>query len=314
MKRGAGTLLQIVVSAALLWLLARQVPLRESLEAARRVPPATIAIALGLALIGYVGRSYRWAALLHRAGVPLSQREAYRLTLVGTGYGLLTPGRVGELARMAHVPGSRAGRAASVVWDRVADVLLLEFLSLPAFVLVPAWRGPLFAIYLALVAATIAGVVVLDRPSLVSALARRLPAVAKPLERWGARATGTLGTAAFGRALLAGLFFYAFNYAAAAVLLHELAPDAPGTLLLSFPVIPLLGNLPIAFGGLGLREQVSTAMFAQLGAGAAKGPAFSLLWFGVVTLVPGLIGLLLAGQPTRTAGDATVAPVDEVRP
>lgn len=303
MKRHLGTAVQIAVSVALLALLARQVPLAESLDAARRVPPATLAVALVLALVGYLGRSVRWAALLHRAGVPLSQREAYRLTLVGTGYGLLTPGRVGELARMAHVPGSRAGRAASVVWDRVADVLLLEFLSLPAFVLVPAWRGPLFGVYLALVAATIAGVIVLDRPALVRSLARVVPALARPLQGWAERATGTLGSAAFVRAIVAGLFFYAFNYAAAAVLLRAIAPEAPPALLLSFPVIPLLGNLPIAFGGLGLREQVSTLMFAQLGAGATKGPAFSLLWFAVVTLVPGLIGLLLAaGAPRPAAG------------
>ncbi len=303
MKHGA-LLLQIGVSVALLALLARQVHWSESLEAMKRVRPLTLGAALALALVGYAGRSYRWAALLHRAGVPITQWSAYRLTLVGTGYGLLTPGRVGEFARALHVPGSRAGRAASVVWDRVADVLLLEVLSLPAFLLVPAWRGPLLWLYLALVAATIAGVLVLDHPALARAIAARVPALGRPIERWSATSGGTLGSAAFVRALAAGLFFYVFNYAAAGVLLRELAPGAPPSLLLSFPVIPLLGNLPVAFGGLGLREQVSAMLFSQLGAGAARGPAFSLLWFAVVTLVPGLLGVLLAlpmGRPRPEA-------------
>ena len=59
-------------------------------------------------------------------------------------------------------------------------------------------------------------------------------------------------------------------------------------------VFDLSHSIPLALGGLGLREQVSALAFASLGTPAAVGPVFSLLWFLVVTVIPALIGLGLA--------------------
>ena len=294
-----GTVLQLLISGVLLWLLARRIPLAESRAALERIRIGTVLMALALSLVGYVGRSTRWQRLLRRAGVRLGAVAAYRLTLLGILYGIVTPGRIGEFARILHLPVARSKTLASAIWDRVLDVLLLEAMSLPAFLWVPAWRGPLLWIYLAMVAVTIAGTVVLDRPGALAQLARWVPPLAAPLGRLADASGGTLRSAAFRAGLGGSLFFYLTTYAAAWLLLRDLAPLAPLALVLGFPVIPLLGNLPIAFGGLGLREQVSATVFAQLGAGAGVGPVFSLLWFVTATLLPGLIGLALA--PTRWA-------------
>jgi uncharacterized membrane protein YbhN (UPF0104 family) len=134
----------------------------------------------------------------------------------------------------------------------------------------------------------------MDSPRLIESLALRLPRASAALRGWSGGATGMLRSRAFARGLAAGLFFYALNFAGAALLLDRLAPGYPPRLALMFPVIILLGNLPVAFGGLGLREQVSAVAFARLGASAAVGPVFSLLWFLVVTVIPALIGLILA--------------------
>lgn len=294
-----GTLLQLLISGALLWLLARRVPLAESRAAFERIRLATVLAALALSLIGYVGRSTRWQRLLRRAGVTLGAFASYRLTLLGILYGMLTPGRVGEFARILHLPVSRSRTLASAIWDRVLDVVLLELMSLPAFVLVPAWRGPLLWIYLGMVAVTIAGVLLLDRPGALAALGRAIPPLAPRLARLAEASGGTLRSDAFLAGLGGSLFFYLTSFGSAWLLLRDLAPHAPVAILLGLPVIPLLGNLPIAFGGLGLREQISATVFGQLGAGAAVGPVFSLLWFATATLIPGLIGLLLA--PSRWA-------------
>jgi uncharacterized membrane protein YbhN (UPF0104 family) len=295
-------LLQVAVSGTLLAVLVRQVPLAETLAAMDRLRPGTFAAALALALVSYAGRAQRWVVLLARAGVPVGGTTAYCLTLAGVGYGLVTPGKVGELARILHLDAPRSRTLASAVWDRVTDVLLLEALSLPAFVLVPAWRGPVLALYAAVVAATLAVLVALESRSAQAVAARLLPFAAGPLGRWREASAGTLASRAFAAGLGGGLFYYAFNFAAAFLLLRDLTPSAPARLVLAFPIVPLLGNLPIAFSGLGLRESVSAALFHGIGAGAAAGPAFSLLLFTVATLVPGLLGLAVAATPWARAG------------
>jgi hypothetical protein len=206
---------QLVVSAALLVLLARQIPFTDTLAAMDRLRAGTFAGALGLVLISYAGRARRWAALLARAGVPVRGVTAYCLTLAGVGYGLVTPGRVGEFARILHLDAPRSRTLASAVWDRLTDVLLLEAMSIPAFVLVPAWRGPVLWVFAAVVAATIAGVLALESETLQTLAARTFPFAAGPIARWREASRGTLASRAFAAGLAGGLFYYVFNFAAA---------------------------------------------------------------------------------------------------
>lgn len=302
--RYAGFALRVLVSVALMTVVGARLDWRDAIAAFGRVRPATLLLCAALALVGYWGRAVRWSALLRQGGVAVSNPDAYRLTLVGIFYGLVTPGRVGELGRAFHLDLPRERTLPSVVWDRFADVLLLELLSVPAFVVFGIRSGPLLWVYLAVVALTALAMAAMDSPRLIEALARRIPAAGHRLRTWSAGATGMLRSRAFARGLAAGLFFYALNFVGAVVLLDRLAPGHPPTLALVFPVIILLGNLPLAFGGLGLREQVSAMAFASLGASAAVGPVFSLLWFLVVTVIPALLGLGLAhsrwGRATGT--------------
>ena len=286
------TLAQLAVSAVLLAVLLRQVPLNDLHEAITRVRPGTFALGLALSLTAYLGRAKRWSRMLASAGAPLGAVESYRLTLLGTFYGLVTPGRVGEFARVLHVQAPRAAALSSVVWDRVADVLILELLCVPAFLFVPEWRGPLLLAWGLLVAFTAAVLWVLSSAFALRTATALLPAFTAPLREWRTRSHDMLRCGVSGASALWGLFFYALTYPAAWFLLRDIAPDASPLVLLGLPMLPLLGNLPIALGGLGLREQVSAAVFHQFGAGAANGAAFSLAWFAVVTLLPGLLGLL----------------------
>jgi uncharacterized membrane protein YbhN (UPF0104 family) len=289
-----GLLLQLAVSTALLVLLARRVPFGDLAEAFGRVQPHTLLAALALILVGYWGRARRWSVLLSRSGVALGSAASYGLTLVGTFYGIFTPGRVGEFARALHLrEGAGVRSVPSMVWDRVADVVLLELLCLPGFALVPAWHGhlQLVGLFVAIVLATALGIAILAQDEVADAAVRLLPFLRRPAARWRESSRGVLSGAAFRMSLVWGLFFYLFMYAAAWLLLHDLAPRASATLLLGLPVIPLLGNLPIAFGGLGLREQVSATVFGGVGAGEATGAAFSLLLFATATLLPGLLGV-----------------------
>ena len=299
-------LLQLAVSVLLLVALAWRFPLADAGTALGRLRPGTLVLSFGLALVAYWGRARRWSLLLEESGVRLHAFEAYRLTLVGTFYGLVTPGRVGEFARILHVGAPRSDTLPSVVWDRIVDVVILEVLCLPAFVYVPAWRGSLFLVYLAVVAATIGGIVALADPRVARELARWIPPLGRPLARWSEHSPALLQRGVSFASIFWGLFFYGFMYVVAGLLLRDVAPSAPPSLVVGQPVIALLGNLPIALGGLGLREQVSATLFEQFGAGAATGAAYSLLVFLVLTLLPGLAGFLASnlGLGRRTANGA----------
>jgi uncharacterized membrane protein YbhN (UPF0104 family) len=297
-RPGAALVIQLAVSLALLAMLARQVPLRDAAGALARLRPGTLVTCVALALVGYWGRARRWSLLLARCGVPMSTVTSYGLTLVGTFYGLVTPGRVGELARVLHVRAPRTATLAAAIWDRVADVLLLELLCIPAFVFVPAWRGALLGLYLVLVAATVTGAALLASPAAAAFAARLVPPLGPRLARWSGHSRELLHGGVSASSLLWGTFFYVFMYAVAWLLLRDIAPQASPLLMLGLPVIPLLGNLPVALGGLGLREQVSAAVFGQFGAGAVNGAVFSLMLFAVMTLLPGLLGF----AATRLSG------------
>ena len=131
MSRGAlAFTLQLAVSLVLLVLLARRVPFHDAADALGRLRPGTLASCVALSLVGYWGRARRWSILLERCGVTLPSRTSYRLTLVGTFYGLVTPGRVGEFARVLHLDAPRTATLSSAVWDRVADILILSLIHI----------------------------------------------------------------------------------------------------------------------------------------------------------------------------------------
>jgi uncharacterized membrane protein YbhN (UPF0104 family) len=302
-------LLQVAVSVLLLVLLLRRIDLAEGLAALGRLRISTLAAALALSFTAYWGRAGRWWVLLRRAGVRVGGWTSYRLTLVGIFYGMVTPGRIGELGRALHLDAPRSKTIPSVVWDRAIDVILLEMLAVPAFWWESAWRGRVLAVYLALVALTLVAVLVLALPLAGAAVTRVLPRLARPVRQWHETSRGILEPGTLLASLAGGLFFYALNFAGAFLCLRELLPAASPSLALAFPVIPLIGNLPVAFGGLGLREQVTATLFQDFGAQVSLGPIFSLLWFLIMTLIPGLAGLALSrlGRSAR-AGRVTDRP------
>ena len=71
MKGVPALLLQVAVSAALLVWLLQRVPVADVTAALGRLRPGTLALAVALTLVSYVGRAQRWAKLLSRAGLRL---------------------------------------------------------------------------------------------------------------------------------------------------------------------------------------------------------------------------------------------------
>ena len=302
-RRFLSLLLKIGVSGILMLLVLRSVEPEAILEAAGRLRGITVLEVLALSLAAYLGRALRWTVLLRRMRVRVGAGTAYRLTLLGVFYGILTPGRFGEFGKALHLGASRTTTLSTVFVERLMDVLFLEAVSAPAFILFEDWRGAPRLVYLVLTALTLALVLLL------------VSGAVKPLLRSGimpARIRDAVAEVAPGRmnhprTLLLGFLgtasFYALGFSGGLILLRDLAPGAPPIFVAVFPVIILLGNLPLAFGGIGLREQVALIAFTSLGLAPRIGPTFSLLWFTLVSLIPGLLGVAgnaLAGAHLRS--------------
>ena len=284
---------RLAVSLGLVVILILRLDLGEVAAYASRVRLTTLLAAAALMLFGFLGRTYRWKRMLDYAGLRLKFTQAYVLTLLGVFYGLITPGRVGELAKTLHLKGSAGRSLPSVLWERLSDLLLLVLMCLPWFFLNQTWNSVLGWAYLGMGAATVVGLAVLGSGQFPLFLIRRFSKAEQWVERWRDASAGFPRTGAFYAANLGGIVFYVLNFSGAYLIARDLGAAGDVGVLTTFPLIILLGNLPITIGGIGLREAVAAVSFESLGLAPETGTAFSLLWFLTATLGPGLMGLAI---------------------
>ncbi len=156
---------------------------QELTAALRSFPWQWLPLIVGLALINYVVRVFRWHWWLRLVGVRISRWDSGRIFGVGS-LMVMTPGKVGELLKsymVKNVTGAPMSSTAPViVSERVIDgiaMLLLASIGLAAF---PEPRAQAVAVVL-LVAFAVGIVVIQYRPLALKALAfaHRVPLVHK---------------------------------------------------------------------------------------------------------------------------------------
>jgi uncharacterized protein (TIRG00374 family) len=156
---------------------------QELTAALRSFPWQWLPLIVGLALINYVVRIFRWHWWLELVGVRISRWDSARIFGVGS-LMVMTPGKVGELLKsymVKNVTGAPMSTTAPIiVSERVIDgiaMLLLASVGLLAF---PEPRAQLVAVLL-LVGFTIGIIIIQIRPLALKVLgfAHRLPLVHK---------------------------------------------------------------------------------------------------------------------------------------
>ena len=131
------TIVIVGVTAALLWLFARNIDLAATWGAMTRAHVGYLAGAIVATLVTYTLRALRWQALLRPVG-RTRFRVTFRATVIGFTAIFLLPGRVGEVLR-AYLVARQEGLKftatfATVIVERLLDlatVLLLFAISLP---------------------------------------------------------------------------------------------------------------------------------------------------------------------------------------
>lgn len=317
----------MVVSAALLAVLWRRFPevgLGDLVPAWDAANVTLVVLAMLLFLASFVFGALRWQHMLRIMGVRSSIRQVLRHTMSGQFLSVMLPGSVGgdvvRIRRMANEVGDQSRIAASVALERLTGWLVLPLFTVVGFALNSGLRHLGNASALALVVA-------LATWALLGAL----------LLGTGHRATGTrfgdaargwrraVGTAHLGvdslrrapregaKVFAAGIAHSLLQLSAAFLAARVVGIDevGPTALLAFYPAVGILQVLPIAIGGLGVREGALALFLSPLGVPAAQAAALGLLLYAL-TVTSSLFGAPAFAVGRRSAHHRSRRPAEAV--
>jgi uncharacterized protein (TIRG00374 family) len=285
--------------------------LGESLAGCRFLP---LAAASGVCVLAVVAKGLRWKLLLNAQGYSYPVHRAVMLYFSGLYIGLVTPGKLGELARSLYVKrdfNTTTGRALSaLVLDRIFDLYALLVVGLLAFVHFELISG-LSAIFLIFVAIAALLPLILLNPKLGRWFTRTV--LSRATKKFGvASADGANGFITGTEALLSlrSLFVgvvltvvaYVFIFGSGYLMTRSLSI---GISFLDAALVlgtaNLLSLIPITVAGVGTRDAVFVFAFSVLGIGQTQALAFSALVLVIFHLGMGLVGMcfFFADRPMK---------------
>jgi uncharacterized membrane protein YbhN (UPF0104 family) len=308
--------LRLAVSAVVLIVLFRIVPIEQVWSNARRLAPVMWLSALGLFLLGHAAAAAKWRLLI---GAGVSFPQALQAHLAGLAANLCLPGLAGGDVVRAGLVFHRARDGSQLVVGSVAD-RLLDILGLVLISVVGAFlarrqqEGDLGRLLWWM--ASGAGLLVMLFPAalwLDRAMQRSSPSGrAGRLVARAVRATGYLahhpGRLALCLAISVAVqaTFVGINIALAAAL--EIQAPMPAWFF-AWATAKIVAIAPISLGGLGVREAVMARLMAPFGAEPAQVVAIGLIW-QTLLYVSGLIGVLaqLVWKPDLEEVGAVASP------
>ncbi|MDR7433896.1 MAG: lysylphosphatidylglycerol synthase transmembrane domain-containing protein [Armatimonadota bacterium] len=280
-------LLKGILTLIALWLLGRFVSPLRVLEVLMHANFLPLLLAVSLAWGFAVLKAIKWGLLIRASAVPVGMSVAFRSYFLGMAVGLLTPGRVGEVARIACLPRERRLALGSLVaFDKSMDAWAIAALALLG---VNALFGPRLALLVAL-GLFVWGFLTLY-PGWTVAVLRRRGAIPRLLP-WSSQVDQRSLRTAFGLTVVA----FATITAEAVFIAQAFHPAAELPVVLTLPAILVANSLPITLGGLGVREGVAVFLMGRFGVSpeAATLVAFTLFVFN--TFFPALLGFLVASR------------------
>lgn len=302
--------LRIVVTAALLYLLFRFIPLRDVIEVITLADGSWVTAAFIVLVIERLTAAWRMKLLTDRLSMPLSVLKLLEINTVSTFYTIFLPGDLAGGAvrwhRMSQPEGQRAQAFAAIVMARLIDTIVLVLIGL----LFWFWDKPPFGTWLldiALIVFLFALVFVMalslsprtstvlrrliglipwqDRRRTISEKTEKVLVSVRTFRQLSFRALMTLLVLSVLRHLLSILMIVCFAQSLAMVVGFS-------TIAWIRSFINTVTMLPISFAGLGVREASFAILLDPYGVVGSQAVALSLFTF-IVYLVVALIGGLL---------------------
>jgi uncharacterized membrane protein YbhN (UPF0104 family) len=277
---------RLLLTLGMLAIIVLRVDLRSIGSAFQSMNGRTVLFAVALLPANLLLQMYRWHFILKTANISATTSDVAKSILVGLTFGLITPGRIGEVGRALYIryPGT-ISIAGLILLEKVFSLFTVLITSAVSLIL---WGNEIAGILL--MASTLFVVLHLSLiRSILSRLSFLLPhghTVAELWTRWSAFDRKKIGCL-----LIISLLFFGIIYTQLYTLVSSFQRIEIVPALISIPLIIAVNSIPITIAGLGLREGAAVFFFSRFGVAEASALNGALLLFALDLLIPGLIGL-----------------------
>jgi hypothetical protein len=251
-----------------------------------------IIVAIVLVPVLYGIRTVRWNIFLHSVGITIPFFKSLKVLLIGNFYGLVTPGKIGELGRAYHFNEKKVLTIPTILMEKIIDICTLVLLSFLTIIFYFQKNQLMQVGIFSCGIAVIFGIFLLTNEKAVFFIAKLF----KINQETSGQFAGNFRVLLQNYPLMGYAFLISFVYYLIAYLLGYFVLLSAGLNLIAIitlPIIVLMGNIPVTISGLGLRESIGSLAFIYLGDTAANGFVFAFLLFVLITVIPGIFGYIL---------------------
>ncbi|MFH1317218.1 MAG: lysylphosphatidylglycerol synthase transmembrane domain-containing protein [Candidatus Woesearchaeota archaeon] len=288
------TIIKALITIILLGFLVFKIKIDKIIEVFSQINLIYVIYAIPFIFMVYILRALKWNALLEGVGIRCKLLENIKVLLIGIFYGMVTPGKSGELVRALYLKERASKVIPTVIWEKIIDIGSLIILSSIA-ILVLFKNYLIFFVTLGIGLILVIGTILIMNKRIVNLIARFLKFSEESKTNYieNMRRLAKNKNALF-KAFFFGLLYYIVSFIPAFFILIAFKNDINPLIVFSLPIIILLGNAPITISGLGLREWVTVLVFQIMNEPSSIGFSFSILWFLMITVIPGIIGYILS--------------------
>lgn len=305
------TLPRLAIGVAIFSAMAWATDLNQSLASVSRIDGAAVALGVGTTLLVFAIRAIRWRVLFNGTGGALPLGRLAGVYGASFFLGLVSPGRVGELARVwyaRHESQDLTASACSVVLDRILD-------AVPTVMIAGVFLIAINSVEVSTVAASLLFVscVLAAGTALVFAYPRRLYTfvenAASRIQRRLPSPTHAPASESIALSRTAAVKALGLSIASQCLLVTQAyffsqATGADANPVVIYGVVSLatfVAALPLSIGGLGTREVAVIVALQAVGFTQEQAFAFSLITLGNFVTMLGLSGCLFVMEPTSIA-------------
>lgn len=242
-------------------------------------------------------KSYRWRLLIRNEGSEYTAYKAFGAYMSSDAVGIVTPGRIGEIARLYYVRQDTSisfySAFKTIVSDRIFDFTMLGWFGLSGMLFYFKTFGNYPGLYYALgiLALFLLGyVVVIKFLKFILRFERvnRFPVIRFIYESFVA-VTGKRAAGMWAITVAAYCLYFGFSWLIM-VALH-LTPSYIDVVFI-MSIMSLSTIIPLSVAGFGTREATLVLLFSYYGLASETAISFSLMHFTAFFLWGGLLGLL----------------------